>query len=127
MFLLLLQEQRSADKLDMKKYQDEAMYFYEEWLQWDKNRALTFCIQSFHNVGPARKATKAAIVASVLFQEYDFENLEDRARADKFIPILTDPDYLYIIKAYVEVFQHDRDNPLFQNLMKFIDYYDVDI
>lgn len=127
MFLLLLQEQRGSSKIDMKQCQNDAMYFYEEWLKWDKNRALTFCVQSFDRVSPARKATKAAIIAAVLFQEYDFDNLEDRERAEKFMPILTNPDYVYIIKAYVEVFQHDRDNPLFQNLMKFVDYFEIDV
>ncbi len=127
MFLLLLQEHRGSNKIDMKQCQDDAMYFYEEWLKWDKNRALTFCVQSFDRVSPARKATKAAIIASILFQEYDFDNLEDRDRAEKFIPILTNPDYLYIIKSYVEVFQHDRDNPLFQNLMKFVDYFEIEV
>jgi len=84
-------------------------------------------VNSFYRVNKARKATKAAILASILFQEYDFENPDDRKRADKFIDILCKKDYTYILKSYVEVFQHEKDNTRFDNLMKFIDYFEVDI
>jgi hypothetical protein len=127
LFLLLLQSQRDAATIDMHKAQEEALAIYEEWLAFDKDRALTFCMQNFYQVNPARKATKAAIVAAVLFQDYDYENPADRERADKMMPILIDPNYVYILKVYVEVFQYDRDNPLFQNLLKFIDYFDIDL
>jgi hypothetical protein len=127
LMLLLLQTQRQTGALDMQKAQEEALAIYQEWLDFDKDRALTFCMQSFYRVNKARKATKAAILAAVLFQDYDYEKPEDRERADKMMPILTDPDYVYILKTYVEVFQYDRDNPLFINLMKFIDYFDIDI
>ncbi len=125
--LLLLHEQGQSGPIDMTKAKDEALAVYKEWLDFDKDRALTFCMQSFYRVSKARKATKAAIVAAVLFQDYDYDNPLDRERADKMMPILTDPDYVYILKTYVEVFQRDRDNPLFQNLMKFIDHFDIDI
>ena len=127
LFLLLLQSQRDSPAIDMRKAQDEALAIYQEWLDFDKDRALTFCMQNFYRVNPARKATKAAILAAVLFQDYDYENPLDRARADRMMPILTDPQYVYLLKAYVEVFQYDRDNPLFQNLLKFIDHFDIDL
>lgn len=127
LFLLLLQSQGNTAVADMHKAQQEAFAIYEEWLAFDKDQALVFCMQSFYRVNKARKATKAAILAAVLFQDYDYENPADRERADKMMPILTDPDYRYILKVYVEVFQYDRDNPLFQNLMKFIDYFDIDL
>jgi hypothetical protein len=127
LFLLILQSQRHVGVADMRKAEAEALSIYQEWLAFDKDRALTFCMQTFYRVSKARKATKAAILAAVLFQDYDYENPLDRERADKMMPILTDPEYVYILKAYVEVFQYDRDNPLFTNLMKFIDYFDIDL
>ncbi len=127
LFLLLLQSQRGSKGFDMRKAQQEALEIYDEWLAFDKDRALTFCMQSFYQVNPARKATKAAIVAAVLFQDYNYDSPADRERAEKMIPILTHPDYVYILKVYVEVFQYDRDNPLFQNLMKFVDYFEIDL
>ncbi len=127
LFLLLLQSQSDAAVADMQKAQSQAMAIYEEWLAFDKNHALVFCMQNFYRVNKARKATKAAILAAVLFQDYDYDNLADRDRADKMMPILIDPEYVYILKIYVEVFQYDRDNPLFKNLMKFIDHFDIDL
>lgn len=127
LFLLLLQSQHGAKGFNMRKAQEEALSLYDEWLAFDKDRALTFCMQSFYQVNPARKATKAAIVAAVLFQDYNYDEPADRERAEKMMPILTHPDYVYILKVYVEVFQYDRDNPLFQNLMKFIDYFEIDL
>lgn len=127
LFLLLLSSQRQSGALDMQKAQDEALDVYREWLSFDKDRALTFCMQSFYRVNKARKATKAAILAAVLFQDYDYDNPADRERADKMMSILTDPEYVYILRTYVEVFQYDRDNPLFTNLLKFIDYFDIEL
>lgn len=123
---LLLQHQKYGSDHDC---QQGALYFFEEWIHWDKNRALTFCRQSFNRIqNQARKASKAALMAAILFQTYSFDNQNQRDDADKIMQIFKqNPDYLYILKAYQEVFQYDKETDYFSNFMKFIDYYEIDL
>ena len=108
--------------------QTKSINFYEEWLDWDKKRALSFCIQSFKRSGSARKASKAALLAAILFQKYNFDIKEERLHAETIIDIFRDnPEYMPILKAYAEVFQYDKESDLFSNLMKFMDFYDIDV
>lgn len=123
---MLLHHQKYGSDTDCE---EGAMYFFEEWIKWDKNRALTFCRQSFNRIqNKARKASKAALMAAILFQTYSFENQSQRDDADKIMQIFrNNPDYLYILKAYQEVFQYEKETDHFNNFMKFIDYYEIDL
>jgi len=128
LFLLFLNKTGEITPETLSQSQDLAMGFYDEWVGWDKKRALSFCLQSFRRSGVARKATKASLLTGILFQKYDFEIKEDRLRADRIIHIFRKhPEYMPILKAYAEVFQYEKENDLFKNFMKFMDFYDLDV
>ncbi|MBA2654639.1 MAG: ankyrin repeat domain-containing protein [Gammaproteobacteria bacterium] len=127
MFLLLLQEQRSQEVVGIEDCKKKALYFYEQWLEWDKNRALYFCINSFYHSTPARKATKAAILAAILFQQCEYFRSQDREKAEKILPILTIPEYRYILKSYFQVFNPVQNNKQIKNLAEFIDEFGIDL
>jgi hypothetical protein len=127
MFLLLLRDQRDENIISLEECKNKALYFFNQWLEWDKNRALYFCINTFNHSNPARKATKAAILAAILFQQCEYLRSEDRAKADKILPILTIPDYDYILKSYFQVFNPVHDNKEIKNLAEFLDEYGIDI
>lgn len=128
MFLLLLNKAGKITKETINDAQSKSLNFYEEWLDWDKKRALSFCIQSFKRSGAARKASKASLLAAILFQKYDFDIKEERLHAETIIDIFRDyPEYMPILKAYAEVFQYDKESDLFSNFMKFMDFYDIDV
>lgn len=127
LFLLLLQEQRSSNLVNIEECKAQALYFYKEWLEWDKNRALYFCMNSFYQSTPARKACKAAILAAILFQKCAYLKSEDRVKAEKILPILTLPEYDYILKSYFQVFLPIKDNQEIKNLSEFLDEYGIDV
>lgn len=127
MFLLILEEQKSNKVVEIEEFKKQALYFYDQWLEWDKNRALYFGIQSFYDANPARKASKAAILASILFQTCEYKNPGDREKAEKILPILTLPDYDYILKSYFQVFWPIRDNQQIRNVAEFLDEYGIDM
>lgn len=121
MFLFLL-EDKNSEPSDIERCKVKALQIYEEWIKWDKNRALHFCIESFyHASSPARKATKAATLAAILFQRCNYDDVLDRQKAEKILSILTLPEYVYILKSYVTVFAQDKNNERFQNLANFLD------
>lgn len=124
LFLLLVH-----DNVELENAEQEALHFFNEWVDWDNNRALTFCIQSFERLDDkARKASKAALMAAILFQKYRFDDAHEREHADKIMKIFRrNPEYQYILKCYEEVFQYDKETDLFQNFSAFMDYYEIDL
>lgn len=118
MFLLLLEETNGKNA---EKCEREAMHFYQEWLEWDKERALQFCMQSAEQASPARKAAKAALLAAILFQACDYNNARDRDKMRRMLPILTLPEYKYILRSYLEVFTQDAKNERVKNFYNFLD------
>lgn len=126
-FILLLKQQRQQGVVGIEESKQNAMYFYSQWLEWDKNRALYFCINSFYQSSPARKATKAAILAAILFQQCEYLKSEDRVKAEKILPVLLVPEYQYILSSYFKVFSEEKDNKLLNNLAEFLDEYGVDV
>ena len=120
MFLFLLEE-KGLEKFSL--CEKEALEFYNEWKEWDKERSLFFCIDSFHEANPARKASKAALLATILFQACSYENNRDPHKAYRIISILTIKEYDYILKSYFKVFQKDKDNANLKSLSEFLDDY----
>lgn len=98
----------------------ESLSFYYQWLKWDKTRALDFCIQSFEKANPARRASKAAILAAILFQRCSANVQTDIERAQKIIPVLKTTGYEYILKSYIEVYCHQNPGPAGENLQKLL-------
>ncbi len=98
----------------------EALAFYYQWLEWDKSRALDFCLQSFEKANPIRRASKAAILAAVLFQRCSAEVQLDVERALKIIAALKTSGYEYILKSYIEIYCHRNPSPAGENLQKLL-------
>jgi hypothetical protein len=100
---------------------DEAIHVYNEWVEWDKDRALDECIQRFYPADKARKASFASMLAAVLFQSCDDSNIQHVTRAEKILAILTLPDYYYILKTYLDTYCLKRLTHKGNNLLKLLD------
>ena len=123
MYLMMVQNKENTSEACKK----DALQFYQEWVDWDKRRALTFSMQNFRRVNKIRKASKAAMLAAIVYQTYEFDNEDQRRSAEQIFNLFRDyPEYQYVLKSYVEVFQYDRDNPMFYNFMRFIEYFEID-
>lgn len=126
--LFLLSLKNDLDYAEMLKLQKSAIKFYDEWLEWEKDSALHDCIESFHNANALRKASKVSILASVLFQTCDYTSNKGLDRAEKIFPILTLPDYRYVLDSYTSVYCK-TSQPLTlagENLKQLLNYFDVD-
>jgi hypothetical protein len=121
-FLLMVNE---AGKSKISLCKKAAMKFYYDWLEWDKDRALEECIQSFHRASPARKASKAAILGAILFQQCHFRDQKNLRRVEKILSILSIPEYTYVLKSYIDVYAKKRKTEAGNNLMQLLDLYGV--
>ncbi|TAL64649.1 MAG: ankyrin repeat domain-containing protein [Legionella sp.] len=100
---------------------DPALHLYDEWMEWDKDRALDECIQRFYLVTRERKASIAAMLGGVLFQACNHGKKKDVDRAEKILHILTLPDYSYILNSYLEAYCIKRLTKRGNNLLKLLD------
>lgn len=98
-----------------------SMVLYDEWVEWDKDRALDECIQRFYLASPERKASIVAMLGGVLFQACDNKNRQHLDRAEKILNILTLPDYYYVLKSYLDEYCIKRLTRKGNNLLKLLD------
>jgi len=127
MYALLLEEKSAESVVNLKDCENEALHFYNEWLEWERRRSLEFCIQSFNSATPARKAAKATILAAILFQHCQSDDPSDQAKASKILTAISQKEFLYILKSYIKVFSKDRTNKSFKNLKRLIDDFGIDV
>lgn len=98
-----------------------AMSLYDDWVEWDKDRAIDECIHRFYLADPAGKASLAAMLGAVLFQACDHENSKHIQRAEKLLTILMLPKYYYILQSYLEIYCVKRLTRRGNNLLKLLD------
>lgn len=98
-----------------------AMHIHDEWVEWDKDRALDECIQRFYLASPERKASIVAMLGAVLFQACDHGIRLHLERAEKILSIMTLPDYYYVLKSYLDEYCIKRLTRKGNNLLKLLD------
>ncbi|MFJ1269812.1 Dot/Icm T4SS effector AnkH/LegA3 [Legionella lytica] len=98
-----------------------AMKLFDEWVEWDKDRALDECIQRFYLASPQRKASIAAMLGGVLFQACEFSQIKHLERAEKILSILMLDEYYYILKSYLTEYCINRFTKKGNNLLKILD------
>jgi len=113
----VLQQMQTMEKLSYH----EALNLYDDWVEWDKDRALDECIQRFYLANPVRKASYASMLAAVLFQTCDHENSQHMHRAEKILTILMIPEYHYILQSYLEIYCIKQLTRKGNNLLKLLD------
>lgn len=103
-----------------EKYQQQALGFFQDWQTWDKDRALEECIQGFYYSNKVRGATKATILAAILFQKSTL-NLSNLKQAEAILKILTLDDYNYLLKSYLNVYWQLNKTVQGKNLIGLLD------
>jgi hypothetical protein len=112
-----LQQLAEADSISSEK----AIFLYDTWIEWDKDRALDECLQRFYLASPLRKASICSMLAAVLFQTCNYDNPHHLERAEKIISILTVPDYYYVLKSYLDEYCVKRLTRRGNNLLKILE------
>jgi len=118
-FLILMHSNK--DESAQTYYKTLALNFFHRWREWNQERALNFCIQSYNEGDFLRKACKAEILAAVLFQHCNKNDSLDRTRTNLIMEILTESPYVYILKNYIRVYYYETgtdEGKRFFDLMK---------
>jgi hypothetical protein len=126
LFFLLFSEAKDFHEA-MSKYKNMAISFFQQWREWNKTRALDFCIQSFKESDPIRKACKAEILAAILFQSCKDNQREDADRIQSILDILATPQYEYVIQNYIKVYCYEDLGEEGKNFLSILKKYGYQI
>jgi hypothetical protein len=122
-FLILMQS--SGDNQAISYYKTLALNYFTRWREWNKDRALHYCIQSYKDGDAIRKASKAEILAAILFQRCDMNNAADRERIELILSVLLKSPYEYILQNYLRVYYYEgytEEGKRFANMLKEYGY-----
>jgi len=116
----LMCSQSSDFQKNIANYKSLAMNFFNQWREWNQDRALYFCIDSFKKAGPLRKACKAEILATILFQTCQNKEKNTLVRAEKILNVLIGSEYEYILQSYVSSYYYESNNPEGKNFLQLL-------
>ena len=105
-------------------------YLYQSWLNWDKDRAIEELAEAFKSADKYRKASIASMLCAVLFQNLDAYLMRDTHRAEKILKCVVQPDYLYILQSYLDIYCPVSQKTIHgENLLRLLDNcgYDSEI
>lgn len=106
---------------------EKSLDIYYQWQDWDRDRALEDCIQSFHRTkSKARKASKAAVLGAILVQQCHYQSFKNIKRAEKIFSILTLPNYRYVLEHYTDVYCNPKLTPAGKNLLELFEDCGID-
>ncbi len=121
LYLNLLEETQARTQSAIYECKKAAISVLHQWELWDQQRALHFCIDSFDRANPARKASKAAILMAILFQQQLYRHPQWLSFCERIAHIITLPEYDYILHCYLNVFGRDKVKQPMQPLLSFLD------
>ena len=102
-FLILMQLNNRIDA----HHKTLALNYFQRWRDWNKERALNFCIQSYERGDAIRKASHAEILAAILFQRCDKHHPQDQAVIESILTLLLNSPYQALLKNYLRVYYYE--------------------
>lgn len=117
-FFLLISQM--SEENDVSRNKNIALNFFQQWREWNKDRSLQFCVQSFNHADPIRKACKAEILAAILFQCCTGGHPKDDERAGLILSVLMQPDYEYVLRNYVRSYCYEDQSEEGKRFMQLL-------
>jgi len=122
LFFILFSESEDFQK-SMSRYKNMALNFFQQWREWNKSRALNFCIQSFKASDSIRKACKAEILAAILYQSLKDHDPLDSERIQSILEVLTQPKYEHVLQNYIKIYCYEDLGDEGRNFLRMLQKY----
>ena len=99
--------QMSKDNQAIAHYKSLSLNYFHRWREWNKDRALHYCIQSYREGDAIRKACKAEILAAILFERCRANNPKENERMELILSVLLKSPYEYILQNYLRIYYYE--------------------
>lgn len=103
---------------------EQAQRLYYHWQEWDKGRALQFCIKGYPEAHAARQAAVVTVLAAVFVQACQASLPLDQGRAQLIFPFLKIPQFAYVLESYIKIYCGYRKTDIGDNLKKLLQLCD---
>lgn len=120
LFFLTLMQMNQEDR-SMHYFKTLSLNYFHRWREWNKDRALHLCIESFKDGDAIRKASKAEILAAILFQSCQRREANDKRRGEEILSVLAGSKYEYVLRNYLQIYYYQGntdEGKQFYELMK---------
>jgi hypothetical protein len=107
-------------KDNIPNYKNQALHYFQQWREWNRERALRFCIQSMKEVDSIRRACKAEILAAILFQCCNNLDMANRERIEMILEVLTQPEFEYILQNYIRIYCYEDQGEEGKNFLRLL-------
>ena len=121
--LFLLLSQVDTTTSSMSKQKTQALQFFHGWREWNKKRALDFCIQRFNEGDAIRKACNAEILAAILFQRCNINETADTQRIESILKVLLNSKYDYLLRNYLHTYYFQRPTEEGRRFYELLKHY----
>lgn len=116
----LLSSRNPDFKDNIPHYKTLALNYFTQWREWNRNRSLHFCIQSFNHIDTIRKVCKAEILAAILFQCCNNPDLVNKERVTLILDMLTKPEFEYLLKNYIQIYCYGDPGEEGRNFLRLL-------
>lgn len=100
-----------------------AFNFYKHWIEWDQDSALNEIIADFHNAKAERQISKATTIGAILVQRCNKNIKKHLERAKKIINILMIPNFQFILRNYIIVYNKTSAGKTGKNIISLLNSY----
>jgi hypothetical protein len=124
LFFLLSMGSAEGDS-GMAPYKTLALDFFRQWREWNKDRALRFCIRSFTEDDSIRNMCKAEVLAAILFQRCNVQNFSDHERIELILGVISKPSYRHVLDNYIKTYtfeSFEQEGKDFSQMLKRFGY-----
>lgn len=122
-FLILVQINKDDKSVHYSK--TLAVNYFNRWREWNKDRALHLCIDSFKKGDALRKASKAEILAAILFQGCQKNSAIDQQRQQDILSVLVGSKYEYVLKNYLQIYYYQSNTEEGRQFFELMKEYKV--
>jgi hypothetical protein len=105
--LFFLLTMGSAKEESMVPYKTQALDFFRQWREWNKDRTLRFCLRSFGEEDTIRNVCKAEILAAILYQRCNVQNFTDHERIELILETLSQTTYRHVLDNYIKTYCYE--------------------
>lgn len=102
--------------------------FYNSWVDWDKDSALDEAIEDFNQANNLpRQISKAIILGNIITQRLNHNSRTDVKRAEKILKVLASPNFEFILRNHLAVFNNPRAGRTGKNIIKLFKKCGLDL
>ena len=100
--------------------EQSAYTFYKNWIEWDQDSSLDEAIANFFSASSERKLSKAITIGAILIQRCRFDVKNHIDRAKKILNILTIPNFQFILRNYIIVYNKESAGEVGKNVISLL-------